>query len=348
MDYFLRKFPQVPFTVIMVIYCGAWAFLCAIFAYFLILSQADFEATGTREIFIFTFLFYLFIAEIGTLVQHGILRSVGIKEWARKFRVLNENIKGGHLSPDISTKALKEVFYSLSRRPIDGAVIGSANSGMVILASIITEYFASGGMVTNLFTIFISGVIVILMLVVFIIFFIQYFISFSLKECRLLLMQRGIKIKEPQFRFNKLGTKLDLSLTIPIFTVLIICLVFQLDFNIVIFVFISLIMATSISRMLSSSIYQSFSEIKNFVNELPKGKKIHFFTGSLSPEVIRVAVRLNRAAEEVYNSKIKVEQSKQELENRVVELEKWYRSTVDRELEMVKLKKEIEGLKKKI
>ncbi len=345
MDYFLKRFPNIPYSAVMVLYCAVWAFFCAGFAYFLILSQADFEATGTRTVFVFSFLFYLVVAELLILAEHG---ALGFKATERKFSVLNENIKGGHISPDISTKALKEIFYSLSRRPIDGAQIGFTHSSLVILFSIITECLVSHGMVVNVAIIFFSGAIVILMLTVFIFFFVQYFVSFSLKECRTLLRQRGEEVKEPQYRFNKLGTKLNLSLSIPIFTVLITSLTFRIDLNVLIFVLISLVMTVSISRMLSFSIYQVFSEVKNFAKELPKGKKISFSTGSMDPEIITLSTNLDKAALEVYTAKKKVEKSSRELGKRVDELEKWYQSTVDREMEMVKLKKEIVTLKAEI
>ena len=348
MDYFLKRFPNIPYSVVMVLYCAAWALFCAGFAYFLILSQADFEATGTRTVFIFSFLFYLVVAELFTLAEHGALVRIGIKVSARKFQVLNENIKGGHISSDISTKALKEMFYSLSTRPIDGAKIGFTHSGLVILFSIITECLVSQGMVVNLSVIFFSGVIVILMLTVFIFFFIQYFVSFALKECRQLLKQRGEEVKEPQYRFNRLGTKLNFSLTIPIFTVLITSLAFRIDLNVLIFVLISLVMTVSISKILSSSVYQAFSEVKNFAKELPKGKQILFSTGSMNSEIITLSTNLNKAALEVYTAKKKAERSNKELEKRADELEKWYQSTVNREMEMVKLKKEINVLKAKL
>ena len=345
MNYFLKRFPNIPYSVVMVLYCAVWALFCAGFAYFLILSQADFEATGTRTVFVFSFLFYLVIAELLTLVEHGALTAIGIKTSARKFKVLNKNIKGGHISSNVSTKVLKEIFYSLSRRPIDGAKIGFTHSGLVILFSIITECLVSQGMVINLSVIFFSGAIVILMLTVFIFFFIQYFVSFALKECRELLKQRGEEVKEPQYRFNQLGAKLNFSLSIPIFTVLITSLAFRIDLNVLIFVLISLVMTVSISRILSSSVYQAFSEVKNFAKELPKGKQILFSTGSMDPKIVALSTNLNKAALEVYTAKKKAERSNKELEKRVNELEKWYQSTVNREMEMVKLKKEIAVLK---
>ena len=348
MDYFLRKFPNLPYSVILVLYCAAWALLCAGFAYFLILSQADFEATGTRTVFIFSFLLYLLIAEIHTLAEHGAFRIIGIREKLEKFQVLNENIKGGHISPDISTKALKKVFYHLSTRPIDGAKIGLKSSSLVIIFSIITECLVSGGMITNVFVIFISGAVVILMLTVFIFFFLQYFISSTLKGCRTLLAERGVGFKEPRYRFNNLGTKLNLSLTIPIFAVLIVSLIFQINLNVLVFVLISLVMAVSISRILSFSVYRAFSEVKNFAEELPKGKKILFSTGSMDPGIINLFTNLNKAALEVYTAKKKVEKSNRDLKQRIDELEAWYHATVGREMEMVKLKKEITELKEKL
>lgn len=332
----------------MLFYCGIWSLLCGAFIYFLILNQADFAVTGTRTVFIFNFPLYILIILIGVLIEHGGLRIIGIKKEGRKFFVLNENIKGGHISPDISTEALKEVFYFLSHRPMDGAKIGFRSSSLAIFFTIITEYIASGGMTTNLFIIFISGASGILLLSVFLIYFADHFISPALKESRMLLSKRGKRVKEFRSRLNGLKTKLGFSLTIPIFIVLVIFFILKLDLRIIVFVLVSLVMVVFISRVLSFSIFQTFSEIKDFTDELPKKKKVLFSTGSFNPEVIDLSVDLNRAAEKVYASRAETERFKTELKKKIGELEKWKKLIGGRELKIAELKKERQELEVRV
>lgn len=349
MDYFLRKLPSLPYTMAVLCSCAPWGLLCAALGYFLILSRADFEATGTRTIFVFTFpLYVLMIGLIKTLIEYGALRTIGIKEKRRELRVLNDNIKEGHIIPNLPIKTLQEIFYSLIDRPMDAIRVGFKVSGFIVFLSFITEYLASNGMTTNLFVIFISGVVMEILLVIFLIFFAQQFVSPALKECRAFLAEKGERVKEPQFMFSNFKTKLDFSFAIPIFTVLIIFFSFKLDLRIIIFIAISLIMAILISRALSFSISQVFSEIKDFTEDLPKVKKVLFCTGSLSPEIIDLSVGLNRAAEEVYVSRIKIEQSREDLKRRVGELEKWKKLIMGRELKMAELEKERKELEIKL
>ncbi|MFH1657423.1 MAG: hypothetical protein ABH919_03070 [bacterium] len=348
MDYFVRKFSRLPYAVAVLCSCASWGLLCAVLGYFLILGQADFEATGTKTIFVFTFPLYVTIGLIRIFIEYGALRIIGIKERRRELRVLNDNIKEGHILPDLSNKTLQEIFYSLADRPMDAIRVGFKVSWFIVFLSFITEYLASNGMTTNILVIFISGVIVEILLVIFLIFFAQQFISPALKECRELLSKRGERVKEPQFIFSNFRTKLDLSFAIPIFTVLIIFFSFKIDLKIIIFIAISLIMAILISRALSSSVSQVFSEINDFTEDLSRAKKVLFCTGSLSPEIIDLSVGLNRAAEEVYISRKKTEQSRTELKKRVDELEKWKKLITGRELKVAELEKERRELKIKL
>ena len=345
MNYFLRRFPKLPYTVTIALSLALWALFCASLGFFLILSQADFEATGTRTVFIFSFsLTLLLIGELSAIIEFG---GFGVKG-NKKFQVLNKNIKAGHISSDISNKALQIVFSALVSHPKDGFKISLRNGSLVLFFILVIEYLASNGMTTNLFIIFVGGAVGLFLLSVFLIFFSQHFVSSALKECRTMLAERGIRPKEHQFILNDLETKLIISFTIPIFTVLIIVFAFQLDLKIIIFVLVSLIMAALISKVLSFSISQVFTEIKDFTNKLSENKKVLFSTGSLNPEVVDLSADLNKAAEEVYVSRIKTEQSRTELKKRVDELEKWKALIAGRELKMAELKKERKELKLKL
>ncbi len=345
MNYFLRKFPHLPYTTTIALSLSSWGLLCVCLGFFLILNQADFAATGTRTVFVFSCpLVFLLIGELPTIIEYGGFGMKGNK----RFQALNENIKVGHISPDISNKALKMVFSSLISHPKDGFKISLRNGSLVLFFILVIEYLASNGMTVNFFTIFIGGAVAIFLLSVFLVFFSQHFISPALQECRTLLRQRGEEVKEPQFIFNKLETKLIISFTIPIFTVLIISFIFQLSLKIIIFVLISLIMAALISKVLSFSISQAFAEIKDFTDKLPENKRVLFSTGSLNPEVVDLSADLNKAAEEVYAFRIKTEQSREELKKRVDELEKWKALIAGRELKMAELKKEKKELEIKL
>lgn len=348
MDYLLKKFPKLPYTVAVVLSLINWGFLCGAFGYFFILSRADFESTGTGQLFIFSFPLFVMIIGMAVVMEYGGFRFFGIKEKRKELRVLNDNISGGHISSNLSTKTLKEVCHSLVMRPMDGFTIGVRVAGIIIFLALLTEWLASGK-TTNLPVILASGLISLVLLMVFANFFAQRFIFSTLQECRILLAQRGEKIKEPQLRFNTLKAKFNFFLLVPIIVVLtVLSIINVVNLNIIVLSLIGLAMSIMISRVLSFSIYEAFLGIKSFAKELPSGKKTLFSTGSLDIEVVELSEALNKAGREVYISRNKVEKTKQELKKRVEELEKWYKLTVGRELKMAELKKEIKQLKEEL
>jgi len=369
----LKESPKVPYTVAIAISTFGWSILCAAFGYFLILSYVNFEATGTRTIFIFSFPIYVIISGLLFTIRYGGLRFFGIKEKRRELRVLNDNVKAGNISSNLTTKTLKEIFNSIIGRPRDVFPVGAEHGGMVIFLALLTEWLASG-QTTNLFFILVSGLITLFLVIAFNVFFAQRFIFSALKQCRELLLKRGEKIKEPRFGFNSLRVKFNLFLLIPIVVVLtILSFVFTFNLNIIIFAFLGLVMAIIISRLLASSIYEAFLGIKNFAKELPTKKRTLFSTGSLDTEIIDLSEGLNKAADEVYTAREELEEAKatlevkvkvrtkelevltkslekevnqrtKELQKRVDELERFHKLTVGRELKMIELKKEIKKL----
>jgi len=338
------KFLKIPYTLDVLISILGWAALCVFFGFFLILNQADFEKTGTRNIFIITFFICVAIGALLISIEYGLLRIFGIKEKRKELRILNDNIKDGHLLPDLPTETLKEIFLSLSRRPSDW--IKGAEFGSLIVLSVLLMELLKGG-TTNIFIILASGIISVLLLVMFAGFFAEKFIFPVLKECREALMGRGIVFKEQRSWLNSIKTKFLFFLLVPIVIVMTI-LSFMTAFSaeIIIFSLIGLGMAMMISNLLSFSIYQAFSGVKDFAKDLSKGEKTLFSTGSLDMEIVDLSKSLNDAASEVYRSKMDAEISKISLQERIDELERFHKLTVGRELRMIELKGQIKELEK--
>ncbi len=336
------KLLKVPYTLDVLISLLGWAALCVFFGFFLVLSQADFEKTGTRNIFILTFFICVVTGALLISVEYGLLRIFGIKEKRKDLRILNDNIKNGHLLPGLPTETLKEIFSSLSKRP--GDWIKGAELGSLVVLSVLLAEFLTGG-TTNLFIILVSGIIAVLLLVIFAGFFAERFIFPVLKECRKALMEKGEDIKEPKSWPNNIKIKFLFFLLVPIVIVMTV-LSFMAAFNakVLVFSLIGLIMAVMISNLLSFSIYQAFSGISDFAKDLPKGEKTLFSTGSLDTEIVSLSKSLNDAAGEVYKARINEEDSKIALQERVAELEGFHRLTIGRELRMVELKEQIKKL----
>ena len=379
-----KKSSKIPFTLSIALHALSWTLLCAFFCVFFIITQANFEATGTKRVFIISFLLYIGIAALSSAVEYGALRMLGIKKERRILRVLNDNIINKHLLPDLPLKTLKEVFNFLSRAPMDPLKAGLKYIVLVISLSILTEWVASGE-TTNIPVIFIGGLISLFLYVLFVGFFTENSIFFTLKECRELLLKRGEEIKERGLKFNELKVKLNLFLSIPVLVILIVLnFIVTLNLEIVLLFLIGLGLIAMISYTLSRTIYRAFSEIKDFAKRLPKGERSLFATGSLDKEIISLSGFLNQAANKIYTSREELEKSKEELEDaktcleikirartrelielnesleqrveertqemqkRVDELNRFYKLTVGRELKMVELKKEIKELEEQL
>ncbi len=71
------------------------------------------------------------------------------------------------------------------------------------------------------------------------------------------------------------------------------------------------------------------------------GERAVFITGSLDKEIVSLSEALNKASEQIYSSKKELEKSKEDMAKRVEELEKFFKLTVNRELKMIELKKEL-------
>lgn len=373
---YLRK---IPYSVLVSLQTVAWAFLCAAFGAFFILSRADFETTGTKAIFIFIFPLYILFAAIFSILEYS--KAAKNKKRREDIEVLNRNIINGHLRIGVSTKDIKKIFFSLPYLPANGIKLVFKYGGLVIFMSLLTEWLASGEII-NLPVIFVSGVISVLLVALFGTFFVETYIYSIVKECKENLIKRGEKFKES--RSFSLKSKFNYFLFLLLLVILsILSFVFPFNFNLALFSFFGFAIAAILTKMLFSSIYKAFLEIEEFARELPSGKKAIFSTGALDKETISLSKNLNAAANEIYASRRRIEASKKELEetktileirvgartkelkelaenleekvkertkelqDRVEELESFHKFAVDRELKMIELKEKITELTKK-
>ena len=353
-----------------------WCILCAGFGLLVILNKAEFRTTGNKDLFILSIVVYVTVAALLASAEWGILRLIGIKKERKDIKVLNDNIKNGHIRSGVSVAVLKKIYNSLIKNPRESTVSAAKYISLVIILVAATEWWA-GGLKANILIIVEGGLISLFLSMLFVNSFSEYSIFPVLKECRNLLAERDEKIAEPKPLLG-LGTKFVFFLSFPILIIFIILGFFSfLTLDILIPLLLGLFMAVAISQVLSSLIYRTFLDIEEFIKKLPKKEKIIFSTGSLNKEAIDLSKGLNLAAEEIYLSRKKLEEVKTVLEIRVrartrqlreqaetlkkenekktkalkqrlKELERFSKLTVGRELKMVELKKEIEKLKKEL
>jgi len=361
-----------------------WMVLSAAFGLLLILNKAHFEITGTNKVFALSTFLYVVIAAFIGFLEYGFINPFGIRRRGARFQILRnvlaDTFAKGRAISSISTKDLIEAFYSLIKIPQKSLKDAVKYTVLVIFSSLLTEWLVSGKTI-NLPVILCGGLISLFLILLFGQFFVEFAVAPAIVICRRELRQRGAKFEEPRHRFGSLKTKFNLFFSAPILVVVIILsFITSISLNIIIFAFLGLAMSIIISWILYSRIIETFSAIKIFSRELPEEKKTSFLTGSLDVEIFDLYKSLNKAAEEVYTARKKLqeaksvleikvkartseleeltqnleekvkqrtkelEKSKGDLEKRVDELERFHRLTVGRELKMIELKKEIEKL----
>ncbi len=325
-----------------------WAFLCGLFGFFFILAHADFESPDVEKIFIFLWLYYLLCAELFRVLFNGGARLLRLNIEQKNARIINTYIVNKHINPSLTNEQLEKLFYVLKKEPITNLVNSIIYGGAVVFFTAFTMGIL-GTSRFNVIVIIVGGIISLAILALFSVFSVEaFFIGDLLRECRRKLKERGIKPKE-EIELFSLGNRFNYFIFL-LFLITIITLSFvprsRLSLFLLALSFLTFIMTVVISRMLFSSIYSVFQEIKKFTARLPREKNAEYFTGSSYKEVLDLAEYLNRSAREISFAREQEIKAKKELQEKVNELNKWFKLTVGRELKMMELKKEIERLKK--
>jgi len=321
-----------------------WALLCGLFGFFFILSRANFESPDIEKIFIFIWFFYLFSGIFFGFFFNGGASFLKIKMEHRDSWLINTYILDKHVDSKIPDERLKEMLYILKKEPFIVFKKTIFYSGIAVFLTALTMYWV-GTLLFNIGIILIGGLISVAILGLFSIFSTEIsFVNNLLRESRQMLKERKIEIKE-KIQLATLRNRFNYFIAL-LFLVVITFFNFiaQPSPFILILLTLAFIMIVIISRMLFSSIYSVFQEIKDFAEKIPHKEKTEYFTGSSYQEVLDLSKDLNESAKRIYESAEKERKMREELQEKVNELNKWFRVTVGRELKMVELKKEIERL----
>lgn len=326
---------KCPYTLKLLFPIIGWSLLCATFAYVFILSVAHFEEPAAKRAFeisgpLFTLLFCFLAA----------LRYGGMGFWSgEEVRLINRNVSEKGIVSRLTIAEIKETFRSLGFicRSTLINVLASGLSVLVLL--VLTEWINMASNFDLMITV-VGGVIAVFFACAFATFFCQQAMFPVVKDCRRILFEKGERPQEKDL--SGISFKFYFLFFLPLFTVLIVLVAsFPMKLDVVILSLIGLTMTFIIDRVLFAYLSNSLAEMDRFANELPKGEKALFATGSLDKEIVNLADNLNEASEEIYSSQGELEKSQKEMKKRVEELEKFFELTINREIKMVELKKEL-------
>jgi len=324
-----------PYTLNILLPIIGWSILCSAFSFFLILSLTSFELETTRNTFL-----YAFPSLIIAFSFLGIVRYGGAKFWfGEEIKIINEGISSSGNFLVFGTDDIKKIFTSLvyiSRSTTINVFAG----GLSVLVLIILALWANQASSFDLMIVVIGGVIAIFFSCAFATFFCQQAMLGAVKECRRILTERGEDTEG--VILSSIAPKFYFIFFLPFFTILIVLLFIpSFNFNSAMLCFIALLMTFIIDKVLFSYISNSLKELQGFAKELPVGERAVFITGSLDKEIVDLSEALNKASEQIYSSKKELEKSKEDMIKRVEELEKFFKLTVNRELKMIELKKQL-------
>lgn len=373
LNWLLKK--KIPYTTAVVFLCTVWVFFVGFFYILMVFTGADFELTGTGNLFLLIFFIVMTLINFRFFIKYGVLRIFGIKWEKKEFIPLNDNVINGQIKKDVSSEDLLQIYYAVSNIAKWKAVKDFFYAEFFVFSLIAGEWFFSGQTI-NLPIIFLGGQLSVFYVFAYAAVFYDMITSPLRKECKKLLSQKGVRFEEIPFLGLKRKSKLFFILiSLALFSVLILIKPFN-PLLLIILAFL-LIIILFLNNFIFDSIYTDFSEIKESIEDLAQGKEGLFFSGSSDKEVFTLSQSLNDTAQKIINYQralenekasleirikartkeleeltqgldLQVEEKTKELRKKIDELERWQRLSVGRELKMVELKKKISNLEKKL
>ncbi|HNY36026.1 MAG TPA: hypothetical protein PLD14_01450 [Candidatus Pacearchaeota archaeon] len=327
---------RVPYTFNLLIPILGWSLLCGAFAYVLITTIVNFKNPIAGRSFLIMAPIYMALFCFLAILRYG--GSNFLTE--DNVRLINKNVNSKGIVPGLSTEEIKDTLNALIFVSKTSSINVLANGLSIMVLVILTEWFNLASNL-ELLMIFCGGLIALFFSCAFAAFFCQQFISPAVKECRRILMEREDRPDET--KFFGIGSKFYFLFFLPLFTVLIVLIsVYPFSINVAIICFIGLSMTFIIDRVLFVYLSNALKELEAFAVDLPMGEeRAVFITGSMDKEIVDLSRSLNGASEKMYSSRSELEKSQKEMVNRVNELEKFFELTVNREVKMVELKKQL-------
>ena len=331
---------KIPYTLNLLFPIIGWSLLCSALAYTLVITIANFKnplAGMSFEV----------LTPLYVIIFYGIafLRYWGISFWSgNDIRIVNKNVSFKGINRDLSTEEIKNTFDALIAVSKGSPINVLASGSSIIVLTILTEWF---NLASNfeLFIILCGGAVALFFSAAFATFFCQQAMFPIIKECRRMLVERGESIVNDT-QLSGIGAKFYFLFWLPFFMLLIVLIaVYPFNINVAIICFIGLGMTFIIDRVLFSYLSNALKEIDMFAKELPMGERAAFVTGSLDKEIVNLSQSLNDASEKIYAARNELENSQKEMGRRVKELEKFFELTVNREIKMMELKKELKKIK---
>ncbi|HOS87886.1 MAG TPA: hypothetical protein PL093_00365 [Candidatus Pacearchaeota archaeon] len=329
---------KISYTLKVALPILGWAILCIFFFFTLIISTTQFGQSGNYSFFLkFVLTLSIVLVILVILRMSGLLGGGDIK-------TINKNIIDETLNPQISLEEAQKTFYYLVRfcRNNFSHLIWIGLPLTILVGSIMKVYKNISE--ADFLIILASGVVSMVLSAVFASLYSEYATFPVIKAIRKKIIQSNGKI--PKINFDSIMSKFYFLFLFPIITMLVVLIcVFPFGFNVVILSLIGTVMILIIDRVIFLYLTKSFFETQEFAQEMYQGKEEIFAIGSIDKEFVELMDNLNAAGEKVWSLKQESDLARKNMEEKVKELEKFFDLTINREIKMVELKKELKAAK---
>jgi signal transduction histidine kinase len=291
----------------------SWGILCGSFTASFVLAKANFTPELTN-LYIFSFIIALCIAAFGGFFTMGGFRMFfGLNIEHKNAFVINSFVLNNHVDPDISDENLKELFdqVQIADRKSFSRVFFYAS--FVISVPILVMLFVGGITLSNLIIITIGGFFGVSFFAISALFSASSFWGGLLKECRKAMKERNMPIEEkPQLITLKNGFYYFIFLFLWI-TIIILSFIPNPNMYLLILIFTGITLGIYVTKVLFSSIFSIFEEIREFAGKLPKEEKTEYSSGSYYREITSLSKDLTASAAKVYEARIMEKKAREDL-----------------------------------
>jgi signal transduction histidine kinase len=291
----------------------SWGVLCALFTLSFVLAKANFTSE-LADRYLFSWIFSLGIAAIAAILMHGGFRMLFRLNIEHKNAfIINSFVLNSHIDPDISDENLRELFnqVKIADRKSFSRVFFYAS--FVVVVPILIMLFAADITLSNLIIITIGGFFGDLFFAISVLFSSSSFWGDLLKECRKVMKERNMPIEEkPQLITLKNGFYYFIFLFLWI-TIIILSFIPNPNMYLLFLIFTGITLGIYVTKVLFSSIFSVFEEIREFAGKLPKEEKTEYSSGSYYREITSLSKDLTASAAKVYEARIMEKKAHEDL-----------------------------------
>ncbi|OHD68975.1 MAG: hypothetical protein A2W19_07055 [Spirochaetes bacterium RBG_16_49_21] len=298
-DYFYKK---VSFAGAVAIFTTTWSLIASFYGFYFVLSVVNF--TVEELLYFLTILTACTVMAIFLHLSHfGLFHKWGFSGFTRSIRLINKYFDRGYIFSNykrIENQTVEEVFSVLNSLSVNNLFIAITYTALVIIVMAVVTYFRFREFDRVLFTI-IGGVFASLIIGYCTSLITEYFTGPYKVRLQQILFQRSIHVRTRNILSFKIKSIFILFLVLSSMIILMILIRHSEKalFQIIMFIFLSLITVGLLIFLIINTISVSLSSINHAAKNLASGGAGMFFPPFSDKEFMIFSDNYNRAVLEI-------------------------------------------------